>query len=153
MDKLQQLEIEDFAMNSLRIEPNLQAADDAPSSVLPKVEFNAYLHQTDATRFMVTLGIQSPELCEFNFSAQVSGYFKVSEPFLEGHLSTQRVVNGLTILYGIARAHVATATSWFGAPVQLATVYFTDLVREKAEKTKAISDAKKPVLKKPAVSG
>src|SRR5262249_55228258 len=67
----------------------------------------------------------------FDYSLQIIGFFSLPEPMRGQSVPSERVVNALTILYGIARGHLHTVSTWFGRRDLIPTVYFTDLVNEK----------------------
>jgi len=140
MEKRKLLEITSFRLEELHVESNPAARDDADIQALdPHVEFNAFLHQTDARLFAVSLTVSSQpkDVGSLRFMARITGYFLVAEPFHNGKLNSERVVNGLTILYGLLRGHISTVSSWFDESLMIPTVYFTDLVNTKIAAVRA----------------
>lgn len=135
MDSERLLEFLGCELEELRIESNPADTKEGGALPAPMIDFNAFVHASDRTMFAVTLSLKSSESASSSypivFSVRVVGFFKVVEPFPEGAIHGERVVNALTILYGIVRGHLVTSAAWFGKTFLLPTVYFTDLVNEK----------------------
>ncbi len=150
MEKRKLLEITSFRLEELHVESNPAASDDTDVQALdPHVEFNAFLHETDPKLFAVSLTVSShPEdVGLLQFMARITGYFSVTEPFQKRKLNSERVVNGLTILYGLLRGHLSTVSSWFDESLIIPTVYFTDLVNAKiaAARTEELPEETAPL--------
>ena len=136
----QKLEITAFELEELKIDRNASyEVSDSFGPVNVSVDFEVFTNRDDATQFAVGLIVKTccsdePDVrCPLKILARIAGYFVVSEPLAEGKVPVPIAVNGLTILYGIARGHLATATGWFGVPVVFPTVYFSERVRAKLQ--------------------
>lgn len=152
MEKSKRLSIDSHRLENLRVNLN-PAWEDATATVQPRVEidFNTYVHASEHDRFAVSLYIKSVEPVSaeqpLTFAIRLLGYFRLEEPIVEGKLPPERAVNGLTILYGIARGYLGTAAAWFNQQLVLPTVYFSDLVADRieSEKHREVTESPAPV--------
>lgn|GEM_PF-6313538 len=145
------LEFDDCTVEELHITPNAahRQAGELPQPRV-EVDFQVFVHRAEQNRFAVSLSIKSEEPVTeehpLRFSIRVVGFFRVTEPMVDGKVHPDRAVNGLTLLYGMARGHIGTAAAWFGHPIMLPTVYFTDRVNAKIEETRKRELAEEPPL-------
>lgn len=102
------------------------------------VDYDLFVRDEDLSRFAIalTLDMQAPagqpELFgPYVIRATVIGLFALLEPLTQSEVPEKFAVNGLTILYGMLRGIVGTATAWTGKPALLPTFYFTPLVKSK----------------------
>jgi hypothetical protein len=146
MEKSRLLEVDSYSLEDLHITES-SAADDQDEKFLPDVDFRAFTHATAADRFAVSLSV-SGQHGALTFSVRIVGQFTVAEPFVDGKLPSERAINALTILYGVARGYIGTATGWFDDSIIIPTVYFADLVAAKiaAAKEHVIEDSENRML-------
>ena len=138
MEQQKQLEITEYQLEELRIERNPEFVDGLDSGQIGvSVEFDVFTNQDEANRFAVGLIIKTcdPNVpgasCPLKVVMRLVGFFVVSEALSDGKVPSPIAVNGLTILYGIARGLFGTAASWFARPTVLPTVYFSERVKAK----------------------
>jgi len=137
MEQKKQLEILTYQLEELRIERN-GAFDRDAGPVEVSVDFDLFANENVPNQFAVGLIVQtcapgeSDTSCPLKFLLRMVGVFATAEPLPDGQIPFQHAVNGLMILYGIARGAWGTASAWFGGSVVvLPTVYFTDRLRIK----------------------
>jgi len=136
MEKSRLLDVDSYRVEELHFVPSTPEEDqDGGLLFLPEVDFSAFTHSAVQDKFAVSLSV-SGKREGLKFSLRIIGYFTVAEPFLDGKLPSERVVNALTILYGVVRGYLGMCAAMFGASVTLSTVYFTDLVKAKIESAK-----------------
>jgi preprotein translocase subunit SecB len=144
MEKSKQLTVETYQVEELHVTRNA-AYREADRGQFPRrpdvsLDFHAFTNKTELDQFALSLYVKSDEPATeeqpLQFSIQMTGFFRLAEALPDGKLPAERIVNGLTILYGIVRARLGDAASWFNAPIVAPTVYFTDLVAAKIEAAK-----------------
>src|ERR1019366_139773 len=133
MEKSRLLEVEGYSLEELHVAESSEGDQaDGERSTLPDVDFRAFTHSTDPDKFAVSLRVGGKR-GRLKFSLRIVGYFRVAEPFLNGKVPAERVVNALSILYGVVRGYIGTCAAWFDGSIVIPTVYFTDLVNAKIE--------------------
>ena len=152
MEKSKQLSVDGYTFEELHVTRNpVFVRDNMTLEPVVAVEFNTFTHETDNMRFAVSLCVKSQEPLTqdhpLRFSVRIIGFFRLEEPIVDRKLHGDRVVNGLTILYGIVRAHLSTATGWFDKTLLAPTIYFTDLVNAKIEaaRSREIENEQQPI--------
>ena len=140
MEQPKQLEITEYQLEEVRIErnPEYSSASLELGRVGVSVDWNVFTNKDEVNRFAVGLIIKTCDptapgaSCPLKIVVRMVGFFTVSEPLSDGKVPFQITVNGLTILYGIARGLVGTAAAWFGGnTVVLPTQYFSERLRAK----------------------
>jgi preprotein translocase subunit SecB len=148
------LELEHFQLDELHVEPRNTTAGgaDGQRGVKVAVDFQFFTNAIDAHRFAVQLLVKAENSVTdkqgfgpYNIRVAVVGFFKLNDPLRTKALPQVLAVNGLTILYGIVRGLVSTASGWTNQNVLLPTVYFSPLVAERVEPTKRARAAAKEV--------
>src|SRR5258708_679998 len=117
MEKSKLLEIDHYNIEDLHIAQN---AAFRPDKHVAKpevdVDFSLFIHKTELDTFAVSLVVKSREPIEeehpYRFSMRIVGFFRASEPFANASIPPARAVNGLTMLYSLARGLLSTAASW-----------------------------------------
>jgi preprotein translocase subunit SecB len=134
VEKSKRLRIENYYTEDLQVAANAAFRDDDNAQLQPRVttDFHTFLHADEHDRFAVSLTIKSEEPVTeehpVRFAIRIVGFFRVEEPIVDGKLPPGRVINALTILYGVARGQIDTAAGWFHHQILLPTVYFSDVV-------------------------
>jgi hypothetical protein len=160
MEQTKQLEIDDYKLEELRIDRNAGFKEGSTDSgpINPSVDFQVFMDAAQANRFAVGLIVKTcgdgPDTqCPLRVVLRIVGFFTVPAALPNGEVPFQIAVNGLTILYGITREIFRAASSLFGTPIHLSTVYFSERMRAKLESAPSEQKAIAPAETVVAVAG
>jgi hypothetical protein len=148
MEKSRLLEVDEYSLEELHVSESGEGRrSDGERLPLPDVDFRVFTHSTAPEKFAVSLSVGGRN-GRLKFSLRIIGYFTVAEPFENSKVPAERVVNALSILYGVVRGYVGTCAAWFDDSIVIPTVYFTDLVNAKieAERQHAVEESEERLI-------
>lgn len=160
MPKVPQLDLKTYTVQALSFEArnDFNPEHDLLSQV--ELGYSVEPHPEGAPEFAAFLSIrlgteqlEKPNL-PYDVSIRIAGVFQAARELRPLETESELVVNALTILYGVARGHVAQSTGvgMYGKLV-LPAVSFADLVEEGKPKPPSAEVSKRSPTKRKPVRG
>jgi preprotein translocase subunit SecB len=121
----------------------------------PFIDYNIFRNKKNNRLFALVLIVRAhsgnpPKEDGQEIDAEIVGIFSFSKDATEEEMQNLIRINGLTILYGLLRGHLATMTGAFpGQKFILPSIYMNNIIPEVEQRRKEASVKKTRVSKKP----
>ncbi len=150
------IKLNDFFLTKVHVDWRVPNSKTKSPGDKPFIDYNIMRNKEDQQLFALELTVRShsgnpPKEDGQEIDAVIVGIFSFSENATEEQMQTLIRINGLTILYGLLRGHLATLTGAFpGQKYILPSLYMQNIITEVEErKKKASRAAKSPNPKRP----
>jgi len=150
------IKLNDFFLTRLHVDWRAPKAKTKSPGDKPIIDYNVFQYKKNDRLFKLELmvrahsGNPSKEDGQ-EIDAEIIGIFSFSKDASENEMHSLIRINGLTILYGLLRGHLATITGAFpGQRFILPSIYMNNVILEVEQRRKKNSVKKTRVSKKPS---